>query len=107
MTAKLREAFAQGKRAVAPDYLNAHAERMLLEQRAYQRRALFDKKWIRSVMRGAAGAIPAYLPEEMKDGLPMFRRFPARMLAELDLREDEGEASPRSVRVLALGRVVN
>ena len=106
MTAKLREAFAQGKRAVSPDYLHAHAERMLLEQRAYQRRALFDKKWIRSVMRSVAGPIPAYLPEDMKDGLPMFRRFQARMLAELDLREDEGEASPWAVRVLALGRVI-
>ncbi|MFT3772890.1 MAG: DUF2169 domain-containing protein [Minicystis sp.] len=106
MTAKLREAFAQGKRAVPPDYLNAHAERMLLEQRAYQRRALFDKKWIRSVMRGVAGPIPAYLPEETKDGLPMFRRFRARLLAELDLREDEGESSPWAARVLALGRVI-
>ncbi|APR78678.1 D-alanyl-D-alanine carboxypeptidase [Minicystis rosea] len=106
LTAKLREAFAQGKRAVAPDYLNAHAERMLLEQRAYQRRALFGKKWIRSVMRAASGAVPVYLPEETKDGLPMFRRFPARMLAEIDLREDEGETSPWSIRVLALGRVL-
>jgi hypothetical protein len=106
MTAKLREAFAQGKRPVPPDYLSAHADRMLLEQRAYQRRALFDKKWIRSVMRGAVGAIPAYLPEETRDGLPMFRRFRARLLAELDMREDEGETSPWAARVLAVGRVI-
>ncbi len=106
LTARLREAFAAGKRALPPDYLEAHVERARPAPRAYQKRALYDKKWVRTVIRGSAGAIPVYLPDGMKDGLPLFRRFRVRMLAELDLREDEGEASAWSVRVIALARVI-
>ncbi len=107
LTGTVREAFAQAKRGVPPDYLETQSERMLLEQRAYQRRSLYGKKWLRSVMRGASGLIPVYLPEEMKDELPMFRRFRVKMLAEVDLREDQGESSPWAVKVIALGRVIS
>jgi hypothetical protein len=105
LTTKVREAFAQAKRTLAPDYLEVQAERRLLDQRAYQARPVFGKKHLRSLIRGATGTIPVYLPEATKDELPMFRRFRVKMLVELDHREDQGEASPWSIKVLALGRV--
>ncbi|MEO7327832.1 MAG: hypothetical protein ABI193_04600, partial [Minicystis sp.] len=107
LTARVREAFAQAKRTLAPDYLEVHAERRLLEQRAYQSRSLFGKKHLRGTIRGAAGPLPVYLPEATRDTLPMFKRFRAKMLCELDHREDQGEASPFVIKVLALGRVIS
>lgn len=106
LTTKVREAFAQAKRTLAPDYLEVQAERRLLDQRAYQSRPVFGKKHLRSLIRGASGPIPVYLPETTKDDLPMFRRFRVKMVVELDHREDQGEASPWSIKVLALGRVI-
>jgi hypothetical protein len=104
LTDRVREAFAGAKRMVAGDHLEAHTERMLLEQRAYQRRTVYGKKWIRSVMRGSG--VPVYLPEALKDELPMFQRFKVKLVGEVDMREDQGEVSGCAVKVLALGRVV-
>ena len=106
LTTKVREAFAQAKRTLAPDYLEVQAERRLLEQRAYQARPVFGKKHLRGLIRGGSGPVPVYLPEATKDELPMFRRFRVKMVVELDHREDQGEASPWSIKVLALGRVI-
>src|SRR4029079_8497349 len=47
LTAKIKEAFAQGNRMLPPSYLDTHTERMLLEQRHYQKRAVFGQSWIR------------------------------------------------------------
>lgn len=108
LTEKVREAFASAKRMVPGDYLDAHTERMLLEQRAYQRRNVYGRKWIRSVMRAGSGggSVPVYLPEALKDELPMFRRFRVKVIGEVDIREDQGELSGCAVKVVALGRVL-
>jgi hypothetical protein len=108
LTEKVREAFASAKRMVPGDYLDAHTERMLLEQRAYQRRTVYGRKWIRSVMRAGSGggSVPVYLPEALKDELPMFRRFKVKLIGEVDMREDQGESSGCAVKVVALGRVL-
>jgi hypothetical protein len=52
------------------------------------------------------GSVPVYLPEELKDELPMFRRFKVKLLGEVDIREDQGESSGCAVKVVALGRVL-
>jgi hypothetical protein len=108
LTARLKEAFAQGKRVLPQGYLEAHTERMLLEQRHYQRRALFGKTWIRSLFfpAGATEPIPAYLPDALARELPLFQRFGARLIAELHLQQDQYEAHPHALRVVALARVV-
>ena len=48
--------------------------------------------------------MPAYLPEAAAKALPLFLRFPARVIAEVHPREDEVEEHPAALRVLALAR---
>jgi hypothetical protein len=107
MMGRLREAFAQGKRPIAPEALEAHIDRMLLEQRAYQKRAVYGKRWIRALLAaGTPAQVPVYIPEALAGDLPMFRRIRVRMIAEVDLKEDQSESSAHALKVMALGRVV-
>jgi hypothetical protein len=101
---KIEEVFAQGKRGVGPEYLAGHTERMLLEQRSYQVRTVFGKKWIRSLLDGSG--VPVYVPEALRDELPMFKRFRVRLIGEVDMQEDQFEAAGAAVKVMAVGRVV-
>lgn len=104
LTDKLKEAFAQGKRPVGTDYLASHAERNLLEQRCYQMRTVFGKRWIRSLL-GASG-VPVYLPEALKDELPMFKRVKVKLIGEVDMQEDQYESGGCAIKAVALGRVM-
>jgi hypothetical protein len=109
LTQRVKEAFAQGSRTLPPSYLDTHTERMLLEQRHYQRRTVFGEVWIRSLLTvaGASAPMPAYLPESLSKKLPMFQRFKARLLAEAHMQQDEYETQPAALKVVALGRVVS
>ncbi len=104
----LRDAFARTARGLPPGYLEAHTDRLLLEQRRYQKRTLLGQEWIRAsfVPAGGADALPAYLPESLAKELPLFLRFRARVLAELRVQLDQYEPSPIALRVVALGRLV-
>jgi hypothetical protein len=111
LLAQVKEALAQAGR-VPTGSLEAHTERMLLEQRCYQTRTLFGRRWIRAILRGSGGAIvaggsmPVYLPEALKDELPLFRRIRVRLLGEADLQEDQAESSGCSLKVMAVARFV-
>jgi hypothetical protein len=104
LTEKIKAAFAAQKRGVGPEYLTSHTERMLLEQRCYQMRTVFGKRWIRSVL-GASG-VPVYVPEALKDELPMYRRVKVKLVGEVDMQEDQFEGGGAAVKVAALGRVM-
>lgn len=122
LTRRIEQAFAQGKRSVPSDYLETQRERVLLEQRKYQRRAVFGEKHLRGLLRLdtaeapppmlAAGksapsggvVIPAYLPEGTAALMPLQSRFRARFVAEIRLAADPAEAHPAALRVLALAR---
>ena len=121
LTRRIEDAFAQGKRAVPVGYLEAQRERVLLEQRRYQRRAVFGDKFLRAVLRldGEATAkqtaaarasanpgVPAYLPPSVADLLPLASRFRARLVAEIRLGADPAESHPAALKVLALVRAV-
>ncbi|NUQ74359.1 MAG: hypothetical protein HUU21_12445 [Polyangiaceae bacterium] len=106
MTGRLKEAFGAGKRPLPPEALDAHIDRMLLEQRAYQKRAVYGKRWIRALLApGSHSQVPVYIPEALAGDLPMFRRIKVRMIAEVDLKEDQSESSGHALKVMALGRV--
>jgi hypothetical protein len=108
MTGRLKEAFAQGKRPLPPEALDGHIDRMLLEQRAYQKRAVYGKRWIRALLAaGTTAQVPVYIPEALAGELPMFRRIRVRMIAEVDLKEDQSESSAHALKVMVLGRVVS
>ncbi|MDC0748370.1 DUF2169 family type VI secretion system accessory protein [Polyangium mundeleinium] len=109
LTQQVKDAFAQGNRMLPPSYLDSHTERMLLEQRHYQKRTVFGEPWIRSVLvpAGSQSLMPAYLPESLTKKLPMFQRFKARIVAEAHMQQDEYENHPAALKVVALGRVVS
>lgn len=107
LTAKLKEAYAQGNRALPPRYLEGHTERMLLEQRAYQKRTVMGKACIRSLLAAPGGQVPVYLPEALAQELPSFQRFEVRLVGELRGRVDQYEVQEVALRGVAVGRVAS
>jgi hypothetical protein len=114
MTIRLKEAFAQINRSLPTNYVDSSVERILLEQRQYQKRFVLGSARLRTALVPAAGGgatgkgagIPAYLPESLQAELPMFQRFRATLIAEAHSQQDQFETHPFSLVVLALGRVL-
>jgi hypothetical protein len=111
LTGRVKEAFAQGNRMLPPSYLETHTERILLEQRHYQKRTVFGEPWIRSLFSppgsSSSQMIPAYLPESLSKKLPMFQTMRVRIIAEAHLQQDQYETHPSALRVIAIGRVAS
>lgn len=105
---RVRDAFASAPRLVQATYLEEQTERALLERRAYQRRSAFGQRHLRGELAfiGMDAGVPTYLPEDLAKKLPMFRRFKARLLAEVHYQEDQYEAYAASFKAVALARVV-
>jgi hypothetical protein len=108
MTQKVREAFAQGSRMMPAGYLDTHTQRILLEQRHYQKRSVFGEEAIRSELMpfGSQVPIPTYLPSGLAKKLPMFQRLKVRLIGEAHVQQDQFESHPSALRVVALGRAV-
>ncbi len=109
MTQRIRDAFGQGKRVVAPGYLDAQTERALLEQRHYQKRIVFGLPHIRCLlhMTGSAGPVPSYIPLTVAPKLPLFQRFRVRVIATGHVAEDQNETHSTALRILALARIAS
>jgi hypothetical protein len=113
LSTRVRDAWNQGKRAVQPGYLDAQAERALVEQRLYQHRVVLGGKRQRALFQlqeapgkpGSAAPLVAYLPDTVGPRLPMHTRFRARMIARVHPPLDPYETSPVALEVLALGRL--
>ena len=104
---RVREAWSRANRVQPANYLVTQPERGLLEQRRYQKRELLDAEWIRALFHaGGEAPIPAYLPAALARKLPLFRRFPARIIAEALPQQDQYERQLIALRVAALARVV-
>ena len=105
---RLREAWSKANRLLPPTYLETHTERMLLEQRHYQRRDLLDASWVRALLKVQAedGKMPVYLPMHLQRKLPLFKRFPARIIVEALPQQDQYESHPVAHRALALARLL-
>jgi hypothetical protein len=74
-----------------------------------ERRMLFGSAWMRARFEPAFAPrepVPAYLPAIVKRRLPLFHRFPARVLAEPIPRQEEADASPVALRIAALAREI-
>lgn len=108
-TARIRDAFGATKRGLPANYLESRTERMLLEQRRYQKRIVLGKTCLRGAFTAAGSdeAMPAYLPDSLAKELPMMKRFSARLVAEVCLQQDQGESHPHALRVVALGRTAS
>ena len=105
--ARIRDAWTRANRLLPPDHLSACTERLLLEQRSYQKRELLDDTWIRALLSGPGvdTPVPTYLPARIARRLPLYRRFPVRILGEVVWQQDQYETCPLAVRVFALGRL--
>jgi hypothetical protein len=106
---RLRDAWVKSNRMLPADYLDVHARRILLDQRAYQKRVFADEEWIRGLLHTGASegsAVPAYLPAALARKLPLLSRFPARILAEAVPQQDQYESHPAALEVIALARVL-
>ncbi|MFO0590222.1 MAG: DUF2169 domain-containing protein [Polyangiaceae bacterium] len=106
LAARIRDAWNKANRALPADHLAAATERLLVEQRAYQKRDLLDDTWIRALLSAdGSPSIPVYLPAKIARRLPLFRRLPARLLAEVVWCQDQYETAPLALRTIALGRL--
>jgi len=108
LTTRIREVFVQGKRAVPASYLDAQVERALLEQRHYQRRAVFGGPHLRALLApsGSSQPVPSYMPDALAQKLPLYQRFKARLIVEIYPQLDQYETSPIGLRVIALARAL-
>jgi hypothetical protein len=106
LATRLRDAFAQGNWSLPAGYLEQQIERALVEQRSYQKRALLGETWIRALVGPRGSGAPVYLPAALAEKLPLYARFPARVVVEVHLQQDQFENHPHALRCLALARVV-
>lgn len=107
---RVREAFGATGRGVPALYIESQTEPMLLEGRCYQKRMVMGKEWIRGMLFVAGdekkGALPTYVPTDLTNDLPMFRRFSVRMVIEARPRVEQSEAAEIALKVVAMGRRV-
>jgi hypothetical protein len=106
LVTRLRETFAQGSWNLPAGWLDQQVERALVEQRRYQKRGVLGETWIRALLGPRGAAVPTYLPEALAPRLPLYARFPARLVVEVHLQQDGYESHPAALRALALARVV-
>lgn len=108
LTTRIREAFAQGRRAVPAGYLDAQTERVLLEQRHYQRREVLGGPHIRALLHtpGTSAPVPTYLPDALSKKLPLYQRMKVRLIAEVHLALDQYETHAAALEVAALARLM-
>ncbi|MFS8070879.1 MAG: hypothetical protein ACMG6S_31315 [Byssovorax sp.] len=104
----LSGAVSQSKRPLPVKFLDAHLERVLLEQRRYQKRTVFGAPMIRGLFTpaGSSAAVPAYLPEPVADKLPLVVQMKVRLIVEASSSQDQYESHPQALRVVALGRAM-
>jgi hypothetical protein len=105
---RLREAWMKANRMLAPEYLDVHTRALLLERRDYQKRELWGEGYLRAsaFIAHEASGVPTYLPEPLAKRLPLFARFPVRLIAEAFAQQEQLETHPVALRVVALARVV-
>jgi hypothetical protein len=104
----LSSAVSQSKRPLPVKFLDAHLERVLLEQRRYQKRTVFGAPMLRGLFTpaGSNTALPAYLPEDVADKLPLVVQMKVRLIAEASPSQDQYESHSQALRVVALGRAM-
>ncbi len=103
---RIREAFTREKKAMPADYLERQTERALLTGRHHQKREVFGGTFLRALVRiqGEKEGMLAYLPDALQRKVPIYRRFPARLIADIHPQQDQYETRPLALRVIALAR---
>ncbi|MFO0551597.1 MAG: hypothetical protein U0271_24630, partial [Polyangiaceae bacterium] len=101
---RLRQAFAQANRSLAPTYLETSVERSLLERRKWAEREVLGGTHLVARAFSASGASAiAYLPVAIRARLPLVPRVRVRMIAEPHLFQ-EPDSEQIVLLTLALAR---
>jgi hypothetical protein len=85
------------------------ADASALPGRPHAERRLYGQAWIRALFEPSqtvGSPVPTYLPAAAAEHLPLFRRFTARIIADVVPQQDETEECPVALRVAALARVI-
>ncbi len=108
LTSVLRKRYDATRRTITLEYIDETIDRLMLEQRCYQKRTLFGAEQIRALLtlRGADKPVPTYLPATLANTLPMLHSIPVRVIAETHIKQDQYEQHPHALRVITLGRVI-
>lgn len=103
---RIHNAFAAIKRPVPKTYLSEQLRRVLLQQRAYQKRELFGAAHLRGEFEapGMRKHLPLYIPAALGKRLPLYDSFQVRVVALLVPREDQYESHPAALRLVAIAR---
>jgi hypothetical protein len=109
LTSRIRDTFSTATRALPPGFLDAQAQRIVVTERCYQYRELWGRRWLRATFTPVHSDVPftTYLPIEVAEYLPLIDQFFARVIAHVDLREDQFETHPLALKVCAIARVVD
>jgi hypothetical protein len=106
-TRRVEQAFAASARSVPPGYLQGSVDKLLLDGRHYRKKSVFSEPRIRAELAcPGSDPIPAYLPVALAMRLPLFARFRSVLVVELRTQEDQHEAHPHALVVLAIARVL-
>lgn len=106
------EQWQRANRDLPRDFLHTSARDLLLQQRAFDTRDVMGDEHVRATLYGErrhggeGQRVVVYFPAAAKKRLPLITRMPVRCLVELLPKQDEREAHPVALVVVALGRIV-
>jgi hypothetical protein len=104
LTGRIREAFPREKKDKVLDTL---MEQVLLSGRHYQTREVFGARYLRTVIRipREPSGLIGYAPSDIARKLPMFRQFRGRVIAEVQIKQDQYETQETALRIVVLARI--
>ncbi len=111
LTARVREAWSKANRLLPPGTVVACAERVVVEERRYQKREILDATFVRALFWEGPegrheGPLPLYIPAKAEKRLPLFKRFSARVVAEVVPQQDAYEIEGPALVATVIGRVM-
>ena len=108
LTQKIAKPSLRQTESSPASYLDTHTERISSSRGIPEANDVGASSGFRSLMLPYSGsvAVPCYLPDALSKQLPMFQRFKARLITEAVVQQDENEAQPIALKVVALGGIV-
>lgn len=105
---ELQTAYQSGKRSMFFDEIEALVSRSMLEQKKYRLQTILGGEHLCAwfFMAGHDKPELVYVPSDAAPFLPLSRRFLARMIAEIQIPQDDDETHSMVIRCLALSKVV-
>jgi len=120
LVAELRQqvvdAYGRKRRLLPRGELEQYAEQRVMQEHKLAKRFVFGAQHLRALLcpasahpRAEPTHLPTYFPVGCAERMPLFARFEARLIAELNLAQDQRDAHchPNALRGVALARVMS